>query len=174
MTIQIPDTLTFDGRKWVIETWAGDRDCVPPNQSLGFRTVSPATNNWAGRIDHFLVWHDRLLLFKVEVTLHHDDKGILPFGSRREVVHRYDQLESWGAEGMRMIQRLREYEYLVFDDLEIGFTGRLELSYPCFDYWEVPWPIEEEDERTQRQAVARFENGELVDWSEYAADEETD
>lgn len=167
MTAQIPDSLTIDGRKWVIEDWDGDRDCVPPNESLGFRTVSPATNNWNGRIDHFLVWRDCLLLFKVEVTLHPDDKGVLPFGARREIVQRYDQMEHWGPEGMKMIQRPREYEYLVFDDVEVAFTGTLSLSYPYFDYWDVPWPIAEDDDETQQRADAVFENGLLVDWQEY-------
>ena len=62
MTAQVPDSITVDGRRWVIEEWDGERDCIPANESLGFRTVSPATNNWRGRIDHFLIWHDRLLL----------------------------------------------------------------------------------------------------------------
>ncbi len=75
MTVQVPDSITVDGRRWVIDEWDGERDCIPANESLGFRTVSPATNNW----------HDRLLLFKVELSLHPDDKGILPFGSRREI-----------------------------------------------------------------------------------------
>jgi hypothetical protein len=166
MTAQVPDSLTIDGRRWVIDEWIGDRDCVPPNESLGFRTVSPATNNWRGRIDHFLVWHDRLLLFKVEVTLHPEDKGVLPFGARREIVQRYDQLESWDSAGMKMVQRLREYEYFVFDDVEIPFTGQLELSHPYFDYWDVPWPISDEDEGPQRAASAVFEGGALVDWQQ--------
>ncbi|MCZ7559775.1 MAG: hypothetical protein M5U30_06810 [Burkholderiaceae bacterium] len=168
MTAQIPDSITVDGRRWVIDEWDGERDCIPANESLGFRTVSPATNNWRGRIDHFLIWHDRLLLFKVEVSLHPDDKGILPFGSRREIVQRYDQLEHWGADGMKMIQRLRECEYLVFDDVNIDFTGSLQLSYPYFDYWDVPWPIAEEDEEMQRRSEAVFEAGRLLDWREYA------
>lgn len=166
MTAQIPDSLTFDGRKWVIEEWDGDSDCIPPNQSLGFETISPATNNWAGRINHFLVHRDSLLLFKIEVTLHPDNKGILPFGARREVVTQYEQLEHWGENGMQMIQRPREYEYLVFDDLEIPFTGTLTLSYPYFDYWEVPWPIEDDEYEPQRRAEATFENGVLLYWDE--------
>lgn len=166
MTAQIPDSLTIDGCKWVIDEWDGNSDCVPPNESLGFRTVSPATNNWSGRIDHYLVWHDRLLLFKIEVTLHPEDKGILPFGARREIVQRFDQLEHWGRDGMKMIERPREYEYLIFDDLEIDFTGSLQLSYPYFDYWEIPWPIADEEDETQQRATATFENGRLVDWEE--------
>lgn len=166
MTVQIPNSLTVDGRRWAIDEWEGERECIPPNESLGFRTVSAATNNWAGRIDHFLVWHGRLLLFKVEVTLHPDDKGVLPFGSRREVVRRYGQLEHWDSDGMKMIEQLREYEYLVFGDLNIAFTGRLQLSYPYFDDWEVPWPISEGDEEPERRSEAVFEDGRLVEWQE--------
>lgn len=169
MTVQIPDSLTFDGRKWVIEQWGGDDGCIPTNQSFGFETVSPATNNWAGRINHFLVHHKQLMLFKVEVTLHPDFKGILPFGARRETVVRYDQLEHWGGEGMKMIERPREYEYLVYDDVPIRFTGTLSLSYPYFDYWDIPWPISDEDEERSKVADATFEEGVLVNWNEYPA-----
>jgi len=103
----------------------------------------------------------------VEVTLHPEDKGVLPFGARREIVQRYDQLEHWDRDGMKMIQRPRVYEYLVFDDIEIAFTGTMSLTYPYFDYWEVPWPIAEEDDETQRRANAVFANGLIVDWHEY-------
>lgn len=169
MTAQIPDSLTMDGRKWVIEEWDGNVDCIPPNESLGFQTVSAATNNWSGRINHFLVHHDRLMLFKVEVTLHPDNKGVLPFGARREIVRRYDQLEQWGDDGMKMVEQLRETEYLVFDDVAVPFTGKLFLTYPYLDYWEVPWPIADEDEETQRKAEATFENGLLKEWDDYPA-----
>ncbi|MCO5100717.1 MAG: hypothetical protein M9885_07435 [Burkholderiaceae bacterium] len=69
---------------------------------------------------------------------------------------------------MKMIQRLRECEYLVFDDVNIDFTGSLQLSYPYFDYWDVPWPIAEEDEEMQRRSEAVFEAGRLLDWREYS------
>ena len=42
MTTQIPDSCMIDGRRWVIESWNGDHVCVPPNESLGFRTVTGA------------------------------------------------------------------------------------------------------------------------------------
>lgn len=74
------------------------------------------------------------------MSLHADDKGILPFGSRREIVQRYDQLGHWSADGMKTIQCLRECEYLVFDDVNIDFTESLQLSYSYFDYWDVPIP----------------------------------
>lgn len=167
MTTQIPDSITVDGRRWVIEDWDGARECIPSNESLGFRTVSPATDNWLGRIDHFILSRGCLLLFKVEVTLHPDDKGILPFGSRREIVQRYEQIEHWGDGGMKMVQKLREQEYLVFDDLNVYFTGTLQLSYPYFDFWDIPWPITAEDEVTQQGAKAVFAGGRLLDWREW-------
>lgn len=163
MTAQIPDSCTIDGRRWVIESWNGDHDCVPPNESLGFRTWSPATNNWAGRIDHFLLHHGRLMLFKVEVTLPDEDAGLLPFGARREIVLRYDQMEVHDRQGMRMEQRERRFEYFVFDDLYIPFTGTLHLSYPYFDYWEVPWPIDDEEGETSDEVVLEFEEGQVID-----------
>ena len=171
MTAQIPDSLTIDGRKWEIELWSKTPDCIPPNQSLGFETVSPSTNNWSGRINHFLVHHDKLLLFKVEVTLHPDNKGILPFGARRELVTRYEQLEHWGKEGMKMIERAREHEYLVYEDLAIPFSGTITISYPYFDYWEVPWPIQDEDEETTMRAALTFNEGVLERWRELPLEE---
>lgn len=106
------------------------------------------------------------MLFKVEVVLHPDNEGILPFGARREVVTRYDQTERWDKDGFKMIQQPRTYEYLVFDDLEIPFSGVLLLTYPFFDYWEVPWPIEGEGGEPQRSAEATFADGLLVGWTE--------
>lgn len=39
-------------------------------------------------------------------------------------------------------------------------------SYPYFDYWEVPWPIEDDEDEPQRRAEATFENGVLLYWDE--------
>ncbi len=69
MTEQVEVTCTFEGKKWNIESWEGPCDCIPSNESLGFATVSPSTANWAGRVDHFLVFKGQLFLFKIEVTL---------------------------------------------------------------------------------------------------------
>lgn len=162
MTTQDPDSCTIDGRKWVIEDWNGPRDCVPTNEQLGVRTISPSTANWSGRIDHFLVHRRQLYLFKTEVTLAPENKGVLPFGSRREVVLRYDQVEAHDRRGMHMAERKRRYEYLVFDDLLIPFSGRLRLSFPFFDYWEVPWPIDEKDDQTTEEINLEFINGLLI------------
>lgn len=171
MTTQIPDSLTLDGRKWEIECWDKSIGCIPSNQSLGFETISPGTNNWAGRIDHFLVLHDKLMLFKVEVTLHPENKGVLPFGARREIVVRYEQLTHWGKDGMKMIERPREYEYLVYEDLVIPYTGTVTISYPYFDYWEVPWPIQDEDEETTMRAAVTFKDGVMERWRDLPVDD---
>lgn len=159
MTIQWPDSCTLDGRKWVIEDWDGPREGIPTNEQLGFRTVSASTANWAGRIDHFLVHRDLLYLFKVEVTLHPEDADLLPFGARREVVTRHERYEVHDGNGMHLEDRPRRSEYLVFDDLIVRFTGRLKLSYPFSDHWEIPWPICDEDEETKDELRLNFKDG---------------
>lgn len=163
MTTQFPNSCTFDGRKWEIEDWDGPTDCIPTNDQLGFQTVSTSTANWSGRIDHFLVHHGQLYLFKVEVNLAPENKGILPFGSRREIVLRYEQMEVHGDKGMRLVENEVRYECLIFDDLIIPFTGAVYLSYPFFDPWEIPWPIEREDEESSQKRVLIFKKGVLLD-----------
>lgn len=163
MTTQWPDSCTIDGRKWEIEDWGGAINCIPTNNQLGFQTVSNSTANWSGRIDHFLVHRRQLYLFKVEVNLAPENKGILPFGSRREIVLRYEQAWTTNVDkGMRFVESERRYEYLIFDDLIIPFTGAIYLSYPFFDHWEIPWPIECEDEESAQKLVLDFENGVLI------------
>jgi hypothetical protein len=166
MTTQIPDSCTFDGRKWEIVDWEGDSDCVPSNESLGIVTRSPGTNNWSGRIDHFLVHREQLFLFKVEVCLDPSNKGILPFGARREVIRRYPVYEHHNGQGMSLVQHVVELDRLVFDDLRIGFTGRLFLTYPYADDWDMLWPIDETDFDAIREAVLTFDDGSLVDIEE--------
>lgn len=163
MTTQIPDTCSFDGRKWTIESWDGSTKCVPTNSQLGFTTMSPSTANWSGRIDHFLVHKGVLYLFKVEVTLPDGDKGLLPFGSRREIVLRYDQMMSTSDQGMQMRQCEHRYEYLVFDDLIVPFTGKLQVSYPYFDPWELPWPLAEDELDVTETMVLHFRQGVLLE-----------
>lgn len=161
MTAQLPDSCTFDGRKWVIEHWDGPETCVPTNELLGVNTVSPSTANWSGRIDHFLVHHGRLYLFKIEVTLAPGSEDILPQGARRETVVRHEQLTVCDKQGTRQEVRPRRSDYFVYDNLFIPFTGHLHLSYPFFDYWEVPWPLQDEDEETLEEIVLEFQDGVL-------------
>ena len=163
MTTQWPDSCTFEGRKWEIEDWDGATDCIPTNGQLGFKTVSTCTANWSGRIDHFLVHRGQLYLFKVEVTLAPENKGVLPFGSRREIVLRYQQVwATHGDKGMHFVENEIRYEYLVFDDLLIPFSGAIYLSFPFFDGWDIPWPIKNEDEESIEKQVLIFKNGELI------------
>ncbi len=164
MTTQVRDSLSIDGKKFEIHEWDGDFECIPSSASLGFKTVCVNTNNWRGRIDHFLVNENKLVLFKIEVNLHPSNKDILPPGARREIVQRYDPIEHWDKNGMRMIQKLRQKEYLIFDDLPIPFTGSLILADPYLDYWEFPWPIPDDVDENQSFAEAIFEEGHLVGW----------
>jgi len=166
MTTQIPDSCTFDGRKWEIVDLEGASDCVPSNESLGIVTCSPGTNNWSGRIDHFMVHRDQLYLFKVEVCLDLSNKGILPFGARREVIRRYPVYEHHNDQGLRLVEHVIESERLVFDDLKISFTGRMYLAYPYADEWELLWPIDETDLDPIWEAVLTFDDGRLVDVDE--------
>lgn len=38
----------------------------------------------------------------------------------------------------------------------------LRLSYPYFDYWEVPWPIDDEEDATTEEIVVEFEEGRVM------------
>jgi hypothetical protein len=162
MTAQWPDSCTFDGRKWVVEHWEGSQHCVPTNEQLGFNTVSPSTANWTGRIDHFLVHRGRLYLFKIEVTLPPENESIRPLGARRETLIHYEQWTVCDGQGERQEERQKRYEYFVYDDLLIPFTGRIHLTFPFFDYWEVPWPLQDEDEETLDETVLEFSEGVLL------------
>ena len=163
MTEQFPDSCTFEGRKWVIEQWNGDTQGIPTNEQLGIRTESPSTANWLGRIDHYLV-HQRLLyLFKMEVSLPVDDRDQLPYGAMREVVSRYEPIEVTDSKGTRIEIRDQRIEYFIFHDIVVPFTGNMFLSFPFFDHWEVPWPIEDTDEEITDEVVLEFLNGVLVE-----------
>ena len=162
MTEQVPDSCIFDGRKWSIEHWNGPTDCIPSNESLHIRTESPHTANWRGRIDHFLIHRCTLHLFKMEVTLPLSERPKIPPGARREVVKRHVPFELHSAEGRTDELRIERYDFFIFDNLTIPFSGELLLSYPHFDVWEIPWPADEEDESVLERVTLAFENGHLV------------
>lgn len=166
MTEQIPDTCTFDGRQWTIEEWLGPTECVPPNESLGIRTTMDTTANWSGRIDHFLVWRGRLYLFKVEVNLVEEDKDLVPPGARKEVNTRYQVMEHHGSNGLYFHNNVIEQVFFVYDDIEVDFTGELLLSYPVWDPWNLPWPVEGDELDPDLHAVLRFEDGLLEEISD--------
>lgn len=164
MTEQIQDTCTFDGKQWNIESLDGLDDCIPSSESLGFSTVPLHTANWAGRVDHFLIFKGQLFLFKIEVTLRETDKEITPDGARKEVRLIYEPLTEYAENGEKEIIRVHEYTYFIFDDLKIDFTGELELSYPIGDPWDYPWSsLNEEDLEPTESATLYFEKGRLID-----------
>jgi hypothetical protein len=160
MTMQVPGSCIFEGRKFVIEHWDGSTDCIPSNEELGISTISPSTANWSGRIDHFLVYHGKLYLFKIEVTLDPDKKHSLPDKVRREVQLRYQKMHWTDSQGQRIIEQEYRYEFLIYDDLVIPFTGSLRLSYPYLDCWNVPCQ-DEDDEETAEEIVLVFVEGVL-------------
>lgn len=160
MTTQFPDTCVFEGQKWAVEQWLGETDCVPDNELLGIETVSPSTANWSGRIDHFMVYQGQLYLFKLEVNLAESCQDALPEGARRETLLRY---EPWGdLDGTNVQMREFRFDYLVFDNLPIPFTGRLVLSGPYLDDWEHPIP-DVEVEEDEEQVTLEFAEGRLID-----------
>ena len=161
MTAQVPDSLTIDGRRWAIEDWVGDRGCIPTNEDFGIETVSPSTQNWSGRIDHYMVFRGRLYLFKVEVNLAPGfDRGRLA-GRRRETVCRYEPMTRFDSTGHHAFMKEWHFEYLVLDDCRIGFTGELQLTLPYGDAWEVPSVHDAEEAETEWMTLV-FKQGELV------------
>lgn len=157
MTTQIPDSCTVEGRKCEIAYWEGSTDCIPTNEQLGISTVGPSTANWSGRIDHFLVYRGKLYLFKIEVTLDPDEKLSLPDDIRREVLLRYEKMHVTDSQGQRIEEREYRFEFLIFDDLVIPFTGTLHLSCPYLDYWDLP--CFEDEEESSEEIALKFVDG---------------
>ena len=158
MTAQVPDSLTIDGRWWAIEGWAGDGGCVPSNEDFGIETVSPSTNNWAGRIDHFTIFQVRLYLFKMEVSLAPNFDRARLAGRRREVLCRYEPMTRFDKTGHHSFMKEWRFEYLVLDDCRVDFTGELRLAFPYGDAWEVP-SLKEADEPDAETMTVVFEQG---------------
>jgi hypothetical protein len=161
MTAQVPDKCTYDGRKWAIISWNGNYSTIPTNELLGIRTNSTSTANWSGRIDHFMVSRNRLYLLKIEVNLSDDSRLVLPKGAQREVLCRYENMLVWDEHGSREEVKEHRFEYLVFHDLPVPYTGDLHLSYPCVDYWDQPYNADEDDE-DQLELMLSFDAGVLV------------
>lgn len=162
MTEQIPDSCVFDGRRWVVTSLEGADDAIPSNEALGISTLGPSSNNWSGRINHFIVYEDRLFLFKIEVSLAEGSKDVLPRGSRREILLRYEPWEVYDDLGHR--EQMKEFrtENLVFDNLPLTFDGVLRLSYPYPDDWERPMTADSFDDEPSARVVLRFDHGALV------------
>lgn len=162
MTTQVPDTCMFDGRRWAIEQWKGDYSMIPSNEDLGIRTVTESTANWGGRIDHFMVYRGKLYLLKIEVNLDEDHRYKLPEKAQREVLCRYEKIVSFDKDGERETIGEHRFEYLVFHDLFIPYTGELFLIYPCIDPWEQPYDGDEGDDE-RAEMLLTFEEGVLME-----------
>jgi len=163
MTEQIRDTCSFNGKQWNIESWNGADDCIPSSKSLGFTTVPSTTADWEGRVDHFLVFKGQLFLFKIEVNLSPENKDITPAGARRETRLIHEPLTIFDKKGERNSVRIHEYQYFIFDNLKMSFTGELELSYPIGDPWGYPWPLGEEDLEPIEFLTLYFEKGVFIE-----------
>jgi len=161
MTKQWTDTCVLEGRKWGIESWDGNRAAIPSNEELGINTVAQSSANWSGRIDHFVVHREKLYLLKIEVSLDPKVQFIQPERAMREVVVRYENM--WGGvNGTTRIVREHRFEYLIFHDLFIPYTGDLFLSSPVIDLWEQPNTEDEcEADCEERRLVLR--GGTLID-----------
>lgn len=156
----------LDGRRWAIERWSGDFSAIPSNEDLGIETVSTSTANWSGRIDHFMVFRGRLYLIKIEVNLAEDSRDRLPEKAQREVLCRYEKMWSFDKDGERATIREHRFEYLVFHDLFIPFTGELLLTYPYIDYWERPYDADDDDADENIEMLLTFEDGMLMEGRE--------
>jgi hypothetical protein len=162
VTDQVPDHFMFDGRLWAVVDWVDGAPDVPTNEQLGFQTVMRSTANWSGRVDYFQVFRDQLYLFKIDAELREEDRELVPFGARKEVRIIYEPLESHGADGLRMIHREHRQDFLIFDDLKIGYSGKVILEHPVWDPWEFPWPLDEAELAPIYRAVLEFDEGILV------------
>lgn len=154
MTTQVPDTLQFEGRNYVILERQGDADCIPSSDSLGFRTVTESTANWSGRIDHYGVWGNELYLFKVEVTLETPTDTPTPPNARREVLLRYEQLIDF--EGRPTQLREYRHDFFIYEDLKLPFTGRI-IAVADDNLWTKPEAVSDEEPATP--FVIEFRNG---------------
>jgi hypothetical protein len=171
MTDQISDTCTFDERTWAVESWDGNIDAIPSNEELGIETISPHTANWSGRIDHYLVVGGVLYLFKIEVTLTEAAKNTVPEGARREVAVRYEPWETTDKDGTRREIREWRFEYFIFDDLVIPFTGKLLIRGPYVDDWNLPTSAAYVDEPEAHYARLKFIKGKLVHVEQFNSEE---
>lgn len=154
MTAQVPDTLQFEGRNYVILGWQGDADCIPTSESLGFHTATQSTANWSGRVDHYGVWGNELYLFKVEATLEAPSDTPTPPNARREVLLRYEQF--YDFEGRPTELREYRHDFFIYEDLKLPFTGRI-IAVADENLWAKPEAAP--DEEATVPVVIQFRNG---------------
>lgn len=166
MTEQIADTISFDGRQWMICEEVGELQSIAPSDAqLGIRPVSTSTANWSGRTDHYIVFCNQLFLHKVEVQQALDDWKYLPPGACREERTIYPQWESHDGSGMRIVERPEKAFFYVFDDLFIPFSGTVTGVWPFWNWWDFPMAGEYDFEKVlspKQEHFLEFEDGELI------------
>lgn len=158
MTVQVPDTIKFEGRNYIVLGWEGDTGCIPSSESLGLCTVMETTANWSGRIDHYGVWGNELYLFKIEVTLESPADTLTPPNARREILLRYEQF--FDFEGRPT--QLREYrqDFFIYEDLKLPFSGCI-IVERNENSWTKPEAAAEEE--AQAAFVIELRNGVVAD-----------
>ena len=93
-----------------------------------------------------------------------------PPGARCETRLIHEPWTVCDAKGERDIVKIQEYQYFIYDDLDMDFTGELELSYPIGDLWDYPWSfLNEEDLEPIESVTLYFENGLLIAADEFSA-----
>lgn len=162
MTEQIPDTCMFERRLWDIEELDGNVQVIPSNSVLGISTTTQSTANWSGRIDHFLVHHNLLYLFKVSVHLSKGWAHHVPRGVRREIIIRTERTEWHDVVGTRTRFVHNKLVNFIFDDLLVHFTGTMRLVGPSIQQWELPQAgFQDEDLCHSEGMVLTFHSGEI-------------
>lgn len=167
MTEQVPDAITVDGRQWIV-TDGGDnlREFPPSDKELGIRPISTSTANWRGRIDHYIVFCERLFLHKVEVNQMVDAWKYLPPGARREERTIFTQWERHDREGMRIVERPERSYFYVYDDLLIPFSGTISGVWPYENWWDFPMAGQYDIEEVlapEKEIFLEFSDGAVTD-----------
>jgi hypothetical protein len=108
------------------------------------------------------VHKDKLYLLKIEVNLVEGASALLPGNANREIICRYENMWRTDEEGTKKVVTERRFEFLVFHDLFIPYTGDLFLTYPDIDLWEQPISEDDEEERCEELRLI-FRRGVLTD-----------
>lgn len=159
--MQVPDTLTLNGRVYEVLAWHGNVESIPSNEKLGINTVSPSTSNHSGRVDHFGVWGGKLYLFKIEASLKDPEGTPLPENARREKLFRYEQM--YDFDGSPATCREYRYDYFVYEDLTIPYSGSITIQNIIDEGWNKPESAPENFE--EETILLTFDEGVLIDQS---------
>ena len=134
-----------------------------PKATSPTSTITESTANRSGRIDHYLVYHGQLYLFKVQVTMPEAYKDHIPRRGRRETIIRTERMTRIDSIGTREVFLDSKIVNLIFDDLIVHFDGNLVMGYPTYDPWEHPASVDEEDSLFSKRSTLSFRSGKLVD-----------